>query len=151
MKKILIILLIIAGIYQWVGDSTGTITSFVKETVQTESVQSADNAVLNRAFENRQSNVQVQGAGLVTQLLADDLKGSRHQRFILTLPSGLTLLIAHNIDLAPKISALSKGDQVQFYGEYEWNQKGGVVHWTHKDPNGRHIHGWLKHNGQTYQ
>ncbi|MGB5445047.1 MAG: DUF3465 domain-containing protein [Psychromonas sp.] len=151
MKKILIILLIVAGIYQWVGDSTGTITSFVKETVQTESVQSADNAVLNRAFENRQSNVQVQGAGLVTQLLADDLKGSRHQRFILTLPSGLTLLIAHNIDLAPKINALSKGDQVQFYGEYEWNQKGGVVHWTHKDPNGRHIHGWLKHNGQTYQ
>ena len=151
MKKILIILLVIAGIYQWMGDSTGTITSLVKEAAQAESAQSDNNAVLSHAFENRQSNVQVQGVGLVTQLLADDLQGSRHQRFILMLPSGQTVLIAHNIDLAPKISALSKGDQVQFFGEYEWNQKGGVVHWTHKDPNGRHIHGWLKHKGQTYQ
>ncbi|WP_372880756.1 DUF3465 domain-containing protein [Psychromonas sp.] len=151
MKKILIILLVIVGIYQWLGDSPNKISSLVNEVSQSENAQSGNNAILKRAFENRQSDVQVQGEGIVKQLLADDLQGSRHQRFILQLPSGQTLLIAHNIDLAPKISALSKGDQVQFYGEYEWNQKGGVVHWTHKDPNGRHIHGWLKHNGKTYQ
>jgi hypothetical protein len=40
---------------------------------------------------------------------------------------------------------------IQFYGEYEWNNKGGVVHWTHRDPNGHHVGGWLKHNGSTYQ
>ncbi len=65
--------------------------------------------------------------------------------------SGQTILIAHNIDLAPRINSVSKGDSVEFYGEYEWNKKGGVVHWTHKDPHGNHIGGWLKHNGKMYQ
>jgi len=43
------------------------------------------------------------------------------------------------------------GDSVGFYGEYEWNSKGGVIHWTHLDPSGQHIAGWLKHDGKTYQ
>ncbi|EOG7679701.1 DNA-binding protein, partial [Vibrio cholerae] len=25
------------------------------------------------------------------------------------------------------------------------------LHWTHKDPQNRHAHGWLKHNGQVYE
>ena len=103
------------------------------------------------AYNNRQSDVQVQGQGVVSRVLPDDRDGSRHQRFILELDSGQALLIAHNIDLAPRISGLNKGDTVAFYGEYEWNSKGGVIHWTHNDPNGRHVDGWLKHRGRTYQ
>ena len=106
---------------------------------------------LKSAYENHQSNVQVKGGGTVIRLLKDDNKGSRHQKFILKLSSGQTVLIAHNIDLAPRINSISKGDMIQFYGEYEWNNKGGVVHWTHKDPNGHHVGGWLKHNGNIYQ
>jgi len=110
-----------------------------------------DAATINEIFKNQQSNVQVKGIGTVIRILSDDNQGSRHQKFILKLNSGNTLLIAHNIDLAPKIKSILKGDTVQFYGEYEWNKKGGVIHWTHRDPNKHHINGWLKHKGIVYQ
>ena len=114
-------------------------------------VAAGDDSQIGRAFKNRTSNVQVEGEGRVTRILADDLDGSRHQRFIVRLASGQTLLIAHNIDLAPRVAGLQEGDRVSFYGEYVWNAQGGKIHWTHHDPEGRHVAGWLKHNGQTYQ
>ena len=94
---------------------------------------------------------QAQGNGIVVRILSDDIDGSRHQRFILRLTSGRTLLISHNIDLAPRVSGLKEGDTVSFNGEYEANSQGGVIHWTHYDPAGRHVGGWLRHNGRTYQ
>ena len=94
---------------------------------------------------------QVQGSGMVLRVLSDDNEGSRHQRFILELSSGRTVLVAHNIDLAPRIPALEGGDTVSFYGEFESNDRGGVIHWTHHDPQGRHPGGWLEHKGQRYQ
>ncbi|EGR0480258.1 DUF3465 domain-containing protein [Vibrio cholerae] len=111
----------------------------------------ANDAVLQQAYQSQQSDLQVQGLGQVSKVLPDDNDGSRHQKFILKLNSGQTLLVAHNIDLAPRIPNLKVGDSVEFYGEYEWNKKGGVLHWTHKDPQNRHAHGWLKHNGQVYE
>jgi len=108
-------------------------------------------STLQAAYDNRQSDLQVQGKGIVTLVLPDDLKGSRHQRFLLKLDSGQTLLIAHNIDLAPRIDSIEPGDTVEFHGEYEWNPRGGVIHWTHRDPSNRHVGGWLKHRGNTYQ
>jgi hypothetical protein len=103
------------------------------------------------AFRQQASDVQMSGSGVVDRLLADDNDGSRHQRFILKLASGQTLLIAHNIDIAPRVTGLAEGDPVEFYGVYEYNADGGVIHWTHHDPDGKHVSGWLKHDGQTYQ
>lgn len=120
-------------------------------TGQVAGLGSANDAALARAIGSRASGVQVQGQGKVIKVLPDDNNGSRHQRFILEIPSGQTLLIAHNIDLAPRIPSLKKGEAVAFHGEYEWNSKGGVIHWTHHDPGGRHVAGWLKHGGRTYQ
>lgn len=103
------------------------------------------------AIRDQKSGSQVTGEGVVSKVLPDDNDGSRHQRFLVTLPSGQTLLFAHNIDLAPRIPALRAGDPIAFRGVYEWNPKGGVIHWTHRDPGGRHEPGWIKHAGQTYQ
>ncbi len=114
-------------------------------------VAAGDDSPIGRAFNTRTSDVQVEGEGVVTRMLADDLVGSRHQRFVVRLASGQTLLIAHNIDIAPRVAGLQKGDRVRFYGEYVWNEEGGMVHWTHHDPEGRHDAGWLKHNGRIYQ
>lgn len=106
---------------------------------------------VSSAYQARTSNVQVRSIGTVIKILADDNKGSRHQKFIVKLASGQTVLIAHNIDLARRINSINIGDSIEFYGEYEWNAKGGIVHWTHHDPAGRHKDGWLKHNGVLYK
>ena len=120
--------------------------------VQSETQSTTDDSKkIQQAFQQQQSNVQVQASGRVKAVLADDNDGSRHQKFILELSNGLTVLVAHNIDLAPRIENLKKGDVVEFYGEYEYNPKGGVIHWTHHDPQQRHIAGWLKYQGKTYQ
>ena len=153
MKRILIALLIAGG--GWLiathNAPVGTPpTSTISATPSGASTRDAE-AALARAFDDRQSNLQIQAQGVVRKLLADDRQGSRHQRFLLELGSGQTLLVAHNIDLAPRIEALREGDTVAFYGEYEWNDKGGVIHWTHRDPQGRHPDGWLEHDGRRYQ
>jgi uncharacterized protein DUF3465 len=94
---------------------------------------------------------QFESEGTVVRILSDDNEGSRHQRFILRLASGRTVLIVHNIDLAPRVEDLATGDTIAFSGEFEDNEKGGVVHWTHHDPNGGHTAGWIRHHGRTYQ
>ena len=62
----------------------------------------------------------------------------------------MTVLVAHNLDLAPRVP-LTVGDSVELRGEYEWNDRGGVLHWTHRDPGGRHDAGWIRHAGRLYQ
>ncbi|SEG18364.1 DUF3465 domain-containing protein [Marinobacterium lutimaris] len=144
MKKLLIVLLFGALAYGYLDRNPGLFESYTQQT-------SGGDDQLTRAFEQQLSDYQVEGEGRVIKVLPDDTKGSQHQRFILQLATGQTILIAHNIDLAPRIPGLKEGDQVRFYGEYEWNDKGGVVHWTHHDPGGRHVGGWLRHEGVTYE
>lgn len=103
-----------------------------------------------KAFADKQSNIQVKQKGVITRILADDTVGDRHQRIIVRLSNNQTLLIAHNIDLAPRVPNPTVGKTLTFYGEYEWNDEGGVVHWTHKDPDGSHITGWLEYEGKRY-
>lgn len=115
---------------------------------------SCRNSLIVNAFEQQQSAVQVKGCGKVKAILADDNQGSRHQRFIVQLEDVVpkhTVLIAHNIDLAPKIETLHQGDDVVFYGQYEYNPQGGVVHWTHHDSAARHQDGWIEHKAQRFQ
>jgi hypothetical protein len=105
---------------------------------------------LDAALRGHQSRAEVCGRGVIARLLKDDTQGSRHQRFIVRLPPGQTLLIAYNYDLAPRIEGLRAGAPVEFEGEYEWNPQGGVVHWTHRDPSGHHTPGWIRYDGREY-
>lgn len=143
MKKLFLAIAIAAAVYFGRGQFTEPESLHAPPTV-------ADDAVAS-AFRDQTSGVQVTGEGVVAKILADDNDGSRHQRFILSLPSGQTLLVAHNIDVAPRIASLEPGDSVEFSGVYEWNSKGGLIHWTHHDPSGQHQAGWLKNDGETYQ
>lgn len=86
----------------------------------------------------------------VIKTLPDDNDGSRHQRFLVEGRDGNTVLVAHNIDLAEKVP-LQSNDALEIRGRYEWNEKGGVLHWTHGDPSGRKQGGWIRHRGKEYR
>ena len=107
-------------------------------------------ALIAKSFADEKSDVIVESSGTVVRTLADDNEGSRHQKFIIRLANDHTVLISHNIDLAPRVP-LEEGDSVRFAGEYEWNDRGGVVHWTHHDPRGRRDGGWIEHDGKRYE
>jgi hypothetical protein len=143
MRKLLAVAVLVAALYAGFGQFPGADGLPGAAAPATEAI--AD------AFRDQQSGLQVRGEGVVVKVLPDDNDGSRHQRFILRLSSGQTVLVAHNIDLAPRVEALKAGDTVRFNGVYEWNPKGGVLHWTHHDPDGSHEAGWLEHGGRTYQ
>ena len=150
MKKTFSLCLVIFSCYWYCSAQHFATAAEFSPAALTQSQSGAD-AVIADAFARRKSNIQVTGEGTVVKLLKDDNDGSRHQKFIVSLRSGQTVLIAHNIDLAPRIDAIQRGDNIQFSGEYEWSHKGGVIHWTHRDPRGKHLAGWLKHNGKVYQ
>lgn len=110
-----------------------------------------DSSSVDRAFEGRRSDVPVEGRGKVVRILKDDEAGSRHQRFIVRLDSGTTVLVAHAVDVAGRIEPLEIGDEISFRGEYVWNPRGGLVHWTHHDPAGRHATGWIRRGDRVFE
>jgi hypothetical protein len=151
-KYALIAILLLIAAFQALQQERSSKPEQSTETAGTAAPLRSDGSeILRAAFEQRRSDVQVEGRGTVERVLPDDNDGSRHQRFILRLAHGQTVLVAHNIDLAPRIEGLRAGDEVRFYGEYEWNPQGGVLHWTHHDPKGIHPGGWLEHRGKRYQ
>jgi hypothetical protein len=155
-----LIAILLAGllIAQWVlnegylaSDATAKQNNPEAIPATSESSGNIDNPQLWQLFQSRQSDVWLTASGEVIKILSDDNKGSRHQRFLVKVNLTQTVLIAHNIDLANRVANLQPGDMIQFYGEYEWNEKGGVIHWTHHDPAGKKAGGWIKHNDIMYQ
>ena len=146
----LILIVIIAG--SWLLVQYPTIFPGAKEPSAQSSneIQALPHETdIRSLYDTQRSGVMVSTIGNVTRILKDDNDGHRHQRFLIIIPSGLTLLVAHNIDLAPRIP-LELEDQVSIYGQYEWNNKGGVLHWTHHDPDKKHPEGWVIHEGIKY-
>ncbi len=152
-KAIGVAAIVVVGVLQYTGviDGNDSVAKQSQQSNQNYKSSSPTTGSLSSAIQNKQSDVIVEGTGTVVKVLPDDTKGSQHQKFILKLSSGDTILVAHNIDLAPRIAGIKKYDEVMFKGEFEWNDRGGVVHWTHHDPRGKHVGGWLKHKGKTYE
>jgi hypothetical protein len=130
------------------------LAAWAAQTLQDRAARSGPAATTDsqilEAYRSRRSELMVEGGGRVSRILDDDRQGSRHQRFLVTLDGGHTLLVAHNIDVAARVP-LEAGDTIDFRGQYEWNEKGGVLHWTHRDPEERHPGGWIRHEGRVFE
>jgi hypothetical protein len=105
---------------------------------------------LIRPFVKRDTGTWIEVKGFVRRLLSDDDDGSRHQRFIVDIGNRMTLLIAHNIDLAKRVP-IGMGDRVYVRGMFEWNDLGGLVHWTHHDPLGVEDGGYVRYRQREYR
>lgn len=112
-----------------------------------------DNARVAALFAAHRSDEVVEITGRVVKLLEDDEEGDRHQRFLLQVgEQPLLLLVAHNIDIGQRVP-VTEGDELRVRGEYEWSEKGGVLHWTHRNParNPRHEGGFIQLGGKRYE
>lgn len=102
-----------------------------------------------RKYAKLDSGTWIEGYGIVRRLLPDDDDGARHQRFVVDQRNGQTILMAHNIDLATRVP-VGMGDRVRYRGMYEWNDQGGLVHWTHHDPLDLETGGFIRFRSKIY-
>jgi hypothetical protein len=111
----------------------------------------AGNAAVERAFAEHRSGIEVTAQGSIMRLLSDDTGPTgAHQRFIIRLAGATqTVLVTNNIDVGKRVP-LAAGDDVTVHGEYIWNDEGGLIHFTHHDPDHSHEDGWIEWKGVRY-
>ncbi len=104
-------------------------------------------------YQGRQSGTWLVTSGRVERLLPDDTKTSdgsdMHQKFLLQT-GAITVLVAHNISIAPRVP-LKVGDEITLRGQYEWSEKGGTIHFTHHPKYANKNSGWIDHAGKRYE
>lgn len=94
------------------------------------------------------SAVEVTASGSVARLLGNyTSRTGTHEGFLLT-SGDLKIRVENNTTITGHIP-LSKGEAVSLQGQYECND--GVIHWTHHDPRGRHIGGFIEAGGKIYR
>ena len=150
MKKILLLLAVVAAAYLGFTPHNATLPNHEPE-ARHVSVPGDSSSTPANAIDRGENHRHVEIRGNISRLLPDDTTGIRHQKFLVRLPSGQTVLVAHNIDISTRVEPIGVGDDITLNGQYEWNPKGGVIHWTHHDPSGHHPDGWIRHGGHTYQ
>jgi hypothetical protein len=112
-------------------------------------VMSGDEAIA-QAFADHRTDLMVEFTGRVQRTLNDELTGRPQQRFIVELDNGHLLLVSHDLEYAERVP-LDTWDTVSIRGEYQWNEQGGMVSWTHRDPGIGLRHGWIDFKGRRYQ
>lgn len=94
--------------------------------------------------------MEVQLAGTVARYLgtSHSPSGAHEGFFVLPSDAPTEIRVEDNVDLTGFIP-LFHGERIRLQGQYECND--GVVHWTHHDPSGRHVAGYIEVNGRRYQ
>lgn len=114
--------------------------------------QSPNDAALCAAYSDGRSGVEVVADGKVTRVFGI-VQGrvSPHEGFLFRLASGCSVVVRveANTDFTGPIP-LTVGERVAVKGEYEYYPRGGVIHWTHRDPRGRHENGYIEAGGHSY-
>ncbi|MEO6990055.1 MAG: DUF3465 domain-containing protein [Candidatus Baltobacteraceae bacterium] len=119
----------------------------------TTSTDSGNGAVA-AAWQAHRSHVEVTASGSVARVLGTRVGPSgAHEGFLLHLRGaegrGLTIRVEDNVDLTGPIP-LRAGDDVEVHGEYIFDPRGGLVHYTHRDPRGHHPSGYVRVGGRLY-
>ena len=120
------------------------------EWLEASTYASSDDDRIAEAFVQRKSNIFVTVKATVLRALPDAEVGGHFQKFLVRLESGHTLMVSHNVDLAPRVPVV-EGAPMRIRGEYDWSDIGGVIHWTHRDPAGERDGGWIEFKRYVYE
>ncbi len=115
----------------------------------------AANAQIYDAWRGGRSGIEVQASGSVARVLGERTGPSGpHEGFLLHLTGsgghGLTVRVESNLDIMGSVP-VRDGEAATVRGEYDYDPRGGVIHWTHRDPRGRHPDGFVEIDGHRYQ
>jgi hypothetical protein len=115
--------------------------------------QAPDDAAVCALYAQRADKAEALASGSVAAILGTRRGPSgEHEGFLLRLDSGcaLTLRVETNVDLTGPVP-LTRGQHVLVKGEYIYDPRGGLLHWTHRDPRGRHVGGYVEAGGRLYE
>ncbi len=117
--------------------------------------EGAGNGIVYDAWRAGRSHVEVTAIGSVARMLGTRVGPSgAHEGFLLHLNGsaghGLTVRVEDNVDITGPIP-LAEGKAVEVKGEYIFDSRGGIVHYTHRDRRGRHVAGYVLVDTKLYQ
>ena len=108
-----------------------------------------DSEQIRQAFQQRGSNLLVETEATVVRIFPDIEDTRTYQQFRVRLPNGHELMVMHDLDQALRVP-LDVHDSIRLRGEYDWTSRGGVIHWTHDDPERQREGGWIELQGKKY-
>ncbi len=111
-----------------------------------------DNQAVCDAYAAARSHVEVIVRGPVTRVLGvAPGRVSPHEGFLMRVRArcDLTVRVESNVFFTGRFP-IARGERVQVKGEYEYYPRGGVIHWTHRDPRLRHQGGYVEVGGHWY-
>jgi hypothetical protein len=129
---------IFAGLVWWINPNVLSDLSFRN-----------DYKLVKASWENKEFNVLVEVTGRVALVLPDEHYVTVSQQFLMDLENGHRVLVSHDLKAASRVP-VAVSNTVKVRGEFDWTPDGGIIHWTHKDPDGTREGGWIELAGTRY-